>query len=76
VHGAASRDDGHGAQRLTLGGYELGLLDFVYTCRTCSDARCLSPCEHDAIWKRVHVPFSIVLLVTMLAHIAIALHLM
>jgi Fe-S-cluster-containing hydrogenase component 2 len=34
---------------LTLGGYELGLLDFVYTCRTCSDARCLSPCEHDAI---------------------------
>jgi hypothetical protein len=26
-------------------------------------------------WKRVHVPFSIVLLVTMLAHIAIALHL-
>ncbi|MBK7534762.1 MAG: 4Fe-4S dicluster domain-containing protein [Myxococcales bacterium] len=42
-------DDRHGAQRLTLGGYELGLLDFVYTCRTCSDARCLSPCEHDAI---------------------------
>ena len=39
----------HGAQRLTLGGYELGLLDFVYTCRTCEDARCLSPCEHDAI---------------------------
>jgi hypothetical protein len=26
-------------------------------------------------WKRVHVPFSVVLLVTMLAHIAIALHL-
>jgi hypothetical protein len=25
-------------------------------------------------WKRVHVPFSVVLLVTMLAHIAIALH--
>lgn len=42
-------EDRHGAQRLTLGGYELGLLDFVYTCRTCSDARCLSPCEHDAI---------------------------
>lgn len=41
--------DRHGAQRLTLGGYELGLLDFVYTCRTCADARCLSPCEHDAI---------------------------
>ncbi|HEX7841245.1 MAG TPA: 4Fe-4S binding protein, partial [Kofleriaceae bacterium] len=42
-------EDRHGAQRLVLGGYELGLLDFVYTCRTCSDARCLSPCEHDAI---------------------------
>ena len=42
-------EDRHGAQRLTLGGYELGVLDFVYTCRTCSDARCLSPCEHDAI---------------------------
>jgi hypothetical protein len=25
-------------------------------------------------WKRIHVPFSVVLLVTMLAHIAIALH--
>ncbi|MBP6628401.1 MAG: 4Fe-4S binding protein [Kofleriaceae bacterium] len=39
----------HGARRLTLGGYELGLLDFVFTCRSCTDARCLSPCEHDAI---------------------------
>lgn len=26
-------------------------------------------------WKRVHIPFSIVLLVTMLVHIALALHL-
>ena len=42
-------EDRHGAQRLTLGGYELGVLDFVFTCRTCADARCLSPCEHDAI---------------------------
>lgn len=42
-------EDRHGTQRLTLGGYELGLLDFVFTCRTCADARCLSPCEHDAI---------------------------
>ncbi|HTR55827.1 MAG TPA: 4Fe-4S dicluster domain-containing protein [Kofleriaceae bacterium] len=42
-------EDRHGARRLTLGGYELGLLDFVFTCRTCADARCLSPCEHDAI---------------------------
>ena len=42
-------EERHGSQRLTLGGYELGLLDFVFTCRTCSDARCLTPCEHDAI---------------------------
>ncbi len=42
-------EDRHGTRRLTLGGYELGVLDFVYTCRTCEDARCLSPCEHDAI---------------------------
>ncbi len=42
-------EDRHGARRLTLGGYELGVLDFVFSCRTCTDARCLSPCEHDAI---------------------------
>ncbi|HSD87709.1 MAG TPA: 4Fe-4S dicluster domain-containing protein, partial [Kofleriaceae bacterium] len=42
-------EERHGAGRLTLGGFELGLLDFVFTCRTCADARCLSPCEHDAI---------------------------
>ena len=39
----------HGARRLTLGGFELGLLDFVFSCRSCTDARCLPPCEHDAI---------------------------
>lgn len=39
----------HGARRLTLGGFELGVLDFVFSCRSCADARCLSPCEHDAI---------------------------
>jgi Fe-S-cluster-containing hydrogenase component 2 len=42
-------EDRHGARRLTLGGYELGLVDVVFSCRTCTDARCLSPCEHDAI---------------------------
>ena len=46
-------EDRHGAQRLTLGGYELGVLDFVFTCRTCADARCLSPCEHDAIKRNI-----------------------
>jgi len=42
-------EDRHGSRRLTLGGFELGVLDFVFSCRTCADARCLSPCEHDAI---------------------------
>jgi len=42
-------EERHGARRLVLGGFELGVLDFVYTCRTCTDARCLTPCEHDAI---------------------------
>ena len=42
-------EERHGARRLTLGGFELGLVDVVFTCRTCTDARCLSPCEHDAI---------------------------
>ena len=42
-------EERHGSRRLTLGGFELGVLDFVFSCRTCADARCLSPCEHDAI---------------------------
>ncbi len=42
-------EDRHGAGRLVLGGFELGLLDFVFSCRTCTDARCLPACEHDAI---------------------------
>jgi NAD-dependent dihydropyrimidine dehydrogenase PreA subunit len=39
----------YGAKRLTLGGYQLGMLDFVFTCRTCSDQRCIDPCEYDSI---------------------------
>ncbi len=42
-------EERHGAGRLVLGGFELGVLDFVFSCRTCTDARCLTPCEHDAI---------------------------
>lgn len=42
-------EERHGAGRLVLGGFELGVLDFVFSCRTCADARCLTPCEHDAI---------------------------
>lgn len=39
----------HAARRITLGGFRLGMLDFVFSCRTCQDQRCLSPCEHDSI---------------------------
>lgn len=39
----------YGAKRLTLGGFQLGLLDFVYTCRTCTDQRCIDPCAYDSI---------------------------
>lgn len=42
-------EDRYGSRRLTLGGYQLGMLDFVYTCRTCSDQRCVSGCEYDSI---------------------------
>jgi Fe-S-cluster-containing hydrogenase component 2 len=42
-------EERYGAKRLTLGGYQLGMLDFVYTCRTCTDQRCIDPCEFDAI---------------------------
>lgn len=42
-------EERHGARRLTLGGFQLGMLDFVFSCRTCADPRCLSGCEHDSI---------------------------
>ncbi len=42
-------EERYGAKRLTLGGYQLGMLDFVFTCRTCSDQRCIDPCEYDSI---------------------------
>lgn len=42
-------EERYGARRLTLGGYQLGMLDFVYTCRTCADQRCVDPCEYDSI---------------------------
>jgi Fe-S-cluster-containing hydrogenase component 2 len=42
-------EDRYGSQRLTLGGYQIGMLDFVFTCRTCSDQRCIDPCEYDSI---------------------------
>src|SRR5207249_2653666 len=39
----------YGAKRLSLGGPRLGMLDFVQTCRTCVDKRCLEGCGFDAI---------------------------
>lgn len=42
-------EERYGSRRLTLGGYQLGMLDFVYTCRTCVDQRCIDPCEYDSI---------------------------
>lgn len=42
-------EDRYGSKRITLGGFQLGMLDFVYTCRTCEDPRCLDPCEYDSI---------------------------
>jgi Fe-S-cluster-containing hydrogenase component 2 len=42
-------EERYGARRLTLGAYQLGMLDFVYTCRTCTDQRCVDPCAYDSI---------------------------
>ena len=42
-------EERYGARRLTLGGYQLGMLDFIYTCRTCTDQRCVDPCAYDSI---------------------------
>jgi len=39
----------YGHKRLTLKGPRLGMLDFVFACRTCTDQRCLSPCNYDSI---------------------------
>ncbi len=42
-------EERYGARRITLGGYQLGMLDFVFSCRTCTDQRCITPCEYDSI---------------------------
>lgn len=42
-------EERYGSKRITLGGYQLGMLDFVYTCRTCTDQRCVDPCQYDSI---------------------------
>lgn len=42
-------EERYGARRLTLGGYQIGMVDVVFTCRTCTDQRCIDPCEYDSI---------------------------
>ncbi len=39
----------YGHKRLAIQGPRLGMLDFVYACRTCTDQRCISPCNYDSI---------------------------
>ena len=42
-------EDRYGAKRLSLNGRILGNLDFVDACHTCTDQRCIDPCNFDAI---------------------------
>ncbi|MFI5289710.1 MAG: 4Fe-4S dicluster domain-containing protein, partial [Polyangia bacterium] len=42
-------EDRYGAKRLSLHGRILGGLDFVDACHTCTDQRCIDPCNFDAI---------------------------
>ena len=42
--------DRYGAKRLSLNGRILGNLDFVDACHTCTDQRCIDPCNFDAIF--------------------------
>jgi Fe-S-cluster-containing hydrogenase component 2 len=42
-------EDRYGAKRLSLNGRVLGGLDFVDACHTCTDQRCIDPCNFDAI---------------------------
>jgi Fe-S-cluster-containing hydrogenase component 2 len=42
-------EDRYGVKRLSLNGRILGALDFVDACHTCTDQRCVDPCNFDAI---------------------------
>ena len=42
-------EDRYGGKRLSLNGRILGNLDFVDACHTCTDQRCIDPCNFDAI---------------------------
>ena len=42
-------EERYGHKRLSIFGPRLGMLDFIYTCRTCEDQRCIDPCNYDSI---------------------------
>jgi Fe-S-cluster-containing hydrogenase component 2 len=42
-------EERYGHKRLAIHGPRLGMLDFVYACRTCTDQRCIDPCNYNAI---------------------------
>lgn len=42
-------EDRHGVSRIERFGPKLGLVQFTLNCRTCLDARCIEPCNFDAI---------------------------
>jgi Fe-S-cluster-containing hydrogenase component 2 len=42
-------EDRHGVSRIERFGPQIGLIQFTLNCRTCADARCISPCNFDAI---------------------------
>jgi Fe-S-cluster-containing hydrogenase component 2 len=42
-------EERYGHKRLSIFGPRLGMLDFVYTCRSCTDQRCIDPCNYDSI---------------------------
>jgi Fe-S-cluster-containing hydrogenase component 2 len=42
-------EERYGGKRLSLNGRILGNLDFVDACHTCTDQRCVDPCNFDAI---------------------------
>lgn len=44
-----SCEDRHGVSRIERFGPQIGLIQFTLNCRTCADARCISPCNFDAI---------------------------
>lgn len=42
-------EERYGHKRLSIFGPRLGMLDFIFTCRSCVDQRCIDPCNYDSI---------------------------